>query len=659
MRINIAGWSCRGLRCPDVDIDLREPDGAPFHVAFLQMPNGTGKTTTLDLLKAALSGEAERWNDTRIRGLRRRDATNATGDFKVRLLVDGKPLTFELDFDFENGRVTCVTTRPGSGGMTKRWAPPLEMRRFLAPKFLDLFVFNGELARKLFEEETSAEEAINALCQLYLLTEVSGDVDERWQARAALAAGPKTSTALAALQTKRADLGARKISLQRTREQAMKDMATAKAASEELEVKIRAHSSGRQQDDTDLSDARTAEATANARVREAVTSLHQRMKLPLALSAAIGSSLTKWKDHLEDLKLPEATSEIFFTDLLKRDDCICGTAMTDVMREQIDAQSKLVLSSDENGQLNIIKRDIERYEQPIGDPSYSDETSLKLTELSAARREQLECQQTVRALRNKIIQAGGDQVKEWVGQQTEHDKQYEQCEAMVASIDDPGLHLRPNDTVFSLAKIQRDIDDTDAKITDATDTVKLRAKTTVLQRILERTEALARRKIKAELLEACNTRLGEILANDPIELEAIDGHLKLAGQEAGSEAQMLSVGYTFLMTLLERGDNRFPLLVDSPVGKMDGSVRRRVGRLIPDLCSQFVTFVINTELAEFVPAVEKEARSVLHLTFFRKTEGTTRLMANLPAGHFVETEDGVLVSDEGYFDTFDIEEEDA
>jgi DNA sulfur modification protein DndD len=90
---------------------------------------------------------------------------------------------------------------------------------------------------------------------------------------------------------------------------------------------------------------------------------------------------------------------------------------------------------------------------------------------------------------------------------------------------------------------------------------------------------------------------------------------------------------------------------------MDGSVRRQVGRLIPDLCSQFVTFVINTERADFVAAVEGKARDALHLTFFRKTDGTRRLMANLPHGRYEETSNGVLVNDEGYFDTFDMEVE--
>jgi len=657
MRINISGWSSRGLRCPDVDIDLRQADGTPFHAAFLQMPNGTGKTTTLELLKATLSGEAVNWDDTKVRSFLRRGATNPSGQFIIKLLVDGKPLTFELDLDFEHGRATCATTRPGSGGIGKGWAPPPEMRRFLARSFLDLFIFNGELANALFEDRSSAENAVDALCQLYLLEEVAGEADDRWQKRATSVVGPKTSGALATLQTRRTELRARKVALQRTRKKAVADMADAKAASDALEVKINAKATGLDRDNSDLADARTAEATANADVKQAVTSLHKAMRLPIALDPSIGRSLTNWKDHLEELKLPEATSAQFFTDLLRKTDCICGTPMTDVMREQIGAMSRHVLSSKENGQLNIIKTDIEKYELTGEEGSSHDSMQRALATLGEARRTQLECRQTVRALRRKVLDEGGDEVKEWERQQAALDASYAENEALVASIDDPGLSLPSGVPIHSLAKIERDLKDLDDKITEATDTVELRAKTNVIQAIVKRAEELARRTIKDELLKACNARLGEILADDPIELEAIDGHLRLVGQERGSEAQTLSVGYTFLMTLLERGENRFPLLVDSPVGKMDGRVRRQVGKLIPGLCDQFVTFVINTERADFVPAVEKSAKNTSHLTFFRKTPGNARLMTNLPAGRYIETDTGVIVDDEGYFDTFDMEVE--
>ena len=56
MRIEVAGWCGEGLRCPDTAVELVR-DGRVPQVSLIQMPNGTGKTTTLELLKATLSAE--------------------------------------------------------------------------------------------------------------------------------------------------------------------------------------------------------------------------------------------------------------------------------------------------------------------------------------------------------------------------------------------------------------------------------------------------------------------------------------------------------------------------------------------------------------------------------------------------------------------------
>ena len=45
MRFEILKWQSEGLRCPDFIFDLTK--GVNAKASFLQMPNGTGKTTTL------------------------------------------------------------------------------------------------------------------------------------------------------------------------------------------------------------------------------------------------------------------------------------------------------------------------------------------------------------------------------------------------------------------------------------------------------------------------------------------------------------------------------------------------------------------------------------------------------------------------------------
>jgi len=52
MKFELLGWKCEGLRCPDFNFEINKSGNAT--ATFLQMPNGTGKTTTLRLLKRSL-----------------------------------------------------------------------------------------------------------------------------------------------------------------------------------------------------------------------------------------------------------------------------------------------------------------------------------------------------------------------------------------------------------------------------------------------------------------------------------------------------------------------------------------------------------------------------------------------------------------------------
>ena len=64
MRLQILGWESNGLRCADSKIDLES--GGVKKLNLIQMPNGTGKTTTLGLIQAAMTGDANTWSSKKI-----------------------------------------------------------------------------------------------------------------------------------------------------------------------------------------------------------------------------------------------------------------------------------------------------------------------------------------------------------------------------------------------------------------------------------------------------------------------------------------------------------------------------------------------------------------------------------------------------------------
>lgn len=665
MKIELAGWRSEGLRCPDVDIDLRTQSGGVSPISLIQASTGTGKTTTTKLLKACLHGRASAWSADEVREFRRHNDPRSSGTFAVRLVIDGRPLTIELELDYDIGGVKYRTTSPDTGGMKMHWGPPIEVRRFLDKRFLDLFIFDGELAKGLLDpEQAQAEFAIDALCQLYLLDEISEVATAAWE-REAKSATVTTGSGLKKQRDLQKAISNRKDVLEKNRARAAAELVQIQADIANYEQRIR----DRISDDTTTRDrhaeAYNSKVQAEADVEKYSTMLAQALRSPHALHPIIGASLNYLKDNLDRLRLPENTSAQFFEEIVKEDECICGREMNEAAVEQIRLRSKQFLGEKQIGVINEIKSDIERY---ITNHSDIDpyEALIEICEnLEQARiRFKKACQQ-IASLENLLIKAGDDKLEEWKKSLAYATQREAELKGLIALNDkdpeDDPLTSRKDDQEIlkslSIPLLTRRLKEVEQRISEITETVDLRDRTSLLKGILRSANEKAQEKIKSELLEVCNRRLKDVLVNDVLQIESIDRSLTLANQKRASEGQTLSVGYVFLMSILSRGNHDFPLIVDSPAGKLSTEPRAKIGRLIPSLCTQFVAFTLDTERPGFVTALEEAGKPIKYLTLFRKTEGTSFLLQKLPGEGVVQTDNSVLVSGQKYFHDFNYEGE--
>ena len=84
-----------------------------------------------------------------------------------------------MEFDFQSGRVNYKTT--WGTGQTDGFKPPLELRRFMKDDFVNFYVFDGELAGHLLDEKhTDAEQAVETLFQVHLLSRMKEEVSGYW-----------------------------------------------------------------------------------------------------------------------------------------------------------------------------------------------------------------------------------------------------------------------------------------------------------------------------------------------------------------------------------------------------------------------------------------------------------------------------------------------
>ncbi|GAA0580584.1 hypothetical protein [Rhizomicrobium electricum] len=656
MKIELRGWSSEGLRCPDVAVDLLAHGEIP-PVSLIQMPNGTGKTTTLELLRATLDGGAKQWAPADVRRFQRPHDTSARGSFKVDLLVDERPLTFELILDYTEGQAFYRTTDPATGGVKSGYHPPPQVYPFLRSQFINLFVFDGEFAGRLLDVgKSEAEKAIDALCQLYLLNDVAETADDAWK-RAARGGNPRTTTGLAGWERAQTRIATRITQIETAQSQSKGELEGLKLRIEKLKEVIATHMARSTSDNTEYESAQRALADSEKRVEALTGELMQFVRRPDVLHSQIATSLQMLKSNLDSLKLPENTSAQFFQDLLREDTCICGREMNEKARTEITVRSKDYLGAEENGLINAMKTDIDKFIPCTGafEPDVRLASCIKA--LGDAVRDRQRATGTVSALRQKRIEQGDDKLLEWQTELQNKTAEIKEIENVLKEISAPADDSEDTEKTFSLALLRKRLAEANRKVSEITETVTIHRQTELLKDIVSEARELARNRIRGIVLTECNNRLNKVLAHDPVQLERIDRSLHLAHQAGASVGQTLAVGYIFLMTVLERGQNKFPLIVDSPAGPLDAGRRRAIGELLPKLTSQFVGLVISVEKLGFVSSLEGSASKVKYLTVFRKTPGTKQWVDALPEKGVAQSNNAAIVEGRDYFNEFDLVEE--
>ncbi|MBD8566226.1 AAA family ATPase [Oxalobacteraceae sp. CFBP 8763] len=654
MKLTLLGWESTGLRCPDMIIDLTNKGKVP-KVSLVQMPNGTGKTTTLDLIMAALTGKADEWPSSKIRKFRRAGETNDSGKFVLRLIIDEDPLTFELAFDFLEERISYRTTFRSGGGIKTGWVPPTEVKRFLKDKFVRLFIFDGELAQGLLDgSKTKASDAIDTLCQLEHLDEILKVTDADWQL-ITRNQGAKTVAGLASWQSREKRLSDRLIEVRGIRETLASENERLSRSIEELNAQLNGNlqTDKRSQERKERLEVliRQAEDKIASQSKAAL----QLVRQPQFLSPQFAGGIGTLKDQFDRVRLPESTSKQFFVELAEEANCICGRPIGAHEQVSILAKSLQYLANEQYSFINSLKSDIKQF---VTDEIVARESCIEtiLNELRLTRRSLSELRTEHEEIHLESIANSNDTSKSLAAELETLNKELDETNMLLEKIDE-----HPEDDIsegsWSLRGLESEVNRIRKQIAQITGTVELKMRRDVIFSIVEKTKASARQRLRTSVREACNDRLNTVLSGDPLRIESIHNCLSLHEQDGASVGQTLAVGYTFLSTLLARGAHKFPLVVDSPSGSLDDHVRKQVGRMIPSLCDQFVAFTISTEREHFLPALEEVVGdSIEYLTVFRTTPGMQQMLEGMPENS-LRTSDGVVVRGRDYFINFVIREE--
>ncbi len=660
--LRILGWKAKGLRCPDHEIDFCSGRDQPFPISLIQMPNGTGKTTTLELLRAALSGSLNGiQGSAAVEEFRKPGAGNERGEFELRLEHDGRLLTLILEFDFEMGRADYKTT--WGDGQEPGFGPPQRLQRFLNKKFVNFFVFDGELADDLRDpKKTDAGEAIENLFQVHLLNRMKRSVEDYWE-RQTENESAKGQTGLTQSMNRYKKWSVRVEHLKRSKAASERELSDVGGQLAQLEAKYEEEINKQQVQAKKLSEAQRRVEKLRDCVAETTKSILDNMREPQALSPMFARALLDLKSGLDRVKLPESAAREWFEELADEDKCVCGRPIGEDVRAVIRERARDYLASDDVILLNRIKSDISEA-AGTSESGPSEELSGRLEDLAKQSRQLQSAENDFDLLQDeakkdeavRVVSLEIDRLKK---QRNEIQEKLQKYEDGGKRIPDDRLKSMDPERVFSIEQAETAKAVFRKEVERREEIRRLTKRRDILVEILEKAYVAAKREIAEEIRDETNERIAQLMPNNDIRVDRIDGALRLRGQSSGSAGENLSVGYAFLATLFDRaGEHHLPFVVDSPVIPIDLDIRAPIGDLLPKLAGQVIAFVISAERDVFLPSLKAASGGGMqYATLFRKGVARLEDRAAMVPG-VVETADGFCVPGEDFFIEFQGEDED-
>lgn len=594
MKMSILELEYKNIRkISSLQISFRNDTGGVIKNNFVMMANGTGKTTTMTLIKGLLDGSAKNWPADYVKSFAPTTTTGDKGEFSITVKFDEKQYKYFLSLDYVNGIAKIETQAPPKGRETGLLLPTA-IKGIFTPEFVSRFVFDGEQAKKSMDRTSNeADETIRYLYRLDELDEILAmNMNILTEIQNAEGGSTGTRGSLSNLRSRQKKVRDHIASLEKKQKQLNGDIARFSQEKIEKEKQRQELDKNYEALNKEKNEVIAEQEKNRGNVDVKITEIVSLVKTPYLVSEGLCNRMYEFGDAMKKLKLPKSSSKDFFTELAYAEKCVCDRCIGEKERDAILRNAERYLGSDHQAVLNNIK-------SVLMGSTYDERLVAAFEELGKLQEQKTRLNARFADVEDKLIKAGGPQAEQLqseievlIGQISSAQTQLEIIESK--DEDDETLTEENN-----LHKARRADAEYEAKIASTTKTNAALRKKNVVQDLVNEIKTQATAALKEEIIKKANDKINRVIKDDYIEIESIDGYIKLKDREGASDGQTLSIGYCFLGTLFEEAELEFPFVIDSPTGKMDFDKRQAVADIIPVVFNQMIAFVQSAEVKCF------------------------------------------------------------
>lgn len=660
MNLIIERIKSSGLRCPDYDIKLKEGPN------FLVIPNGTGKTTTINLIKHTLSDD---WDKDKVLKLRnQREAYESdesylaeAGFFEMDVSINKTKYTFKVIFDLINGDVQYETRGPS--GTLDRLKFPEEIRGYLSKEYVDLFAFSGDVLGPYFDpREGKVKDVLGAFTGEKKIKRILKEIKDQFDKDFDGNRRGKSSK----FKEKRKKIDKIIDNLEENK----RTLEAQKKIKEGEHRSISAQISGIEQAHEKYSERKEElEVALNDNFdhrSEQYEKIGDLMKNPIFFSNSLSKRFENFYNTLEINKLPGYSAK-FFDHISVEDHCICSTPMNEQMKKNILENKNKYLSADDHtmalgiaGAIRDIleddfdaEKEIKKLKQCEKECSEAKEELVDYIEKNSKKIGIEQLNKEENSLQNEI-----SELKKKIDDITEPMFEERVRESQIKAV-----QIRDYETFFtSLVEAKAMKTWITQKEVSASSYEQYLKSITAFEDGVDEAAISAASQIKSDLILESNKKIGSVFGRQQIKIENMDNRIKLQGSEEGGSGAENTVSVTsFVCSLLERTSIHFPLLIDHPVITVANKGRQSLSKFLNNLSNQLICFVLSSETPFFVKKSDGTLHNYLKDSHFVTLARKSQIEAiykskKLPKDHTF-SDNAFLTYDSDFFLKFDIEDE--
>lgn len=594
MKMSILELEYKNIRkISSLHISFVNDNGGVVKNNFIMMANGTGKTTTMTLIKGLLDGSASEWSSSEVKSFAPTTTDGENGEFSITVKFDERQYKYFLSLDYSKGTAKIETLAPPRGREAGLRLPE-SIKGIFTPEFVSRFVFDGEQAKKSMDRTSNeADETIRYLYRLDELDQILAmNANILTEIQTAEGGARGTDRSLRTLRKKQEAILQQINALLKKQDEHKANIAQWEKEKAEKEKQRKELDKNYEVLNKEKNEIITAQEKNRGDIDVKIAQIISMVKTPYLISESLCSCMYELGSAMKKLKLPKSSSKDFFVELANSKNCVCDRCIGEKEREAILKNAENYLGSDHQAVLNNIK-------STLMDSAHDDRLVIAFNELSELQEQKTRLKASFDVVEDKLIKAGGPQVEKLQAEIEDLITQISSAKTKLKIIESKDENDETLNESNNLHRARQAYSESEKTIASRTKTNTAFHKKNIVQELIDNIKVQATKALKQEIIRKTNDKVRRVITDDFIEIESIDGYIKLKNRDGASEGQTLSIGYCFLGTLFEDSELEFPFVIDSPTGKMDFDKRQAVADIIPHVFNQMIAFVQSAEVERF------------------------------------------------------------